>query len=197
LNAAAPAVAFVALVVAVGAGLTRSIDASSLDALQRAANPALDVVGSILTVLGQFEITAVVAVVLAAIAWRRGGLGGAAPLLLFAAVAIELVLKLAVPQPVPPSALGRDLGLIPGASVDTPFSFPSGHVLRTTFLAALVTPPRAPWVILAVVLVLAMAITRVYLAEHWSSDVVGGLLLGLALGLPARRPYFDAWRRVR
>ena len=35
-------------------------------------------------------------------------------------------------------------------------------------------------------LVVAMALTRIYLQEHWASDVVGGFLLGAALaGLAA------------
>jgi len=197
LNAALAAVAFLALSVAVALGLTRSIDAATLDAFQRAANPVLDLVGSILTVFGHFEVTALVAIALAAIAWRRGGISGTVPLLLFVAVAVELALKLVLTQPLPPSPLDRDLGLIPNANVDTPFSFPSGHVLRATFLAALVTPARMPWIALAVVLVLAMAISRIYLAEHWLSDTLGGALLGLVFALPARPPYFDAWRRVR
>jgi len=37
--------------------------------------------------------------------------------------------------------------------------------------------------LLAGAYLLDLALSRVYLNEHWSSDVVGGLLLGLAAGL--------------
>jgi undecaprenyl-diphosphatase len=188
---------FVALAVAVALGLTRAIDAAALDATQLATSPLADVVGSLLTLAGRFEVTAVVALALALAASRRGGLAGAVPLLLFVTVAVELALKLLVPQPLPPSTLSRDLELFAGPSVDTPFAFPSGHQLRATFLATLVTPPRLPWLAVSIAFVAAMALSRVYLGQHWPSDVVGGLLLGLAFGIPARRPYFDAWRRAR
>jgi membrane-associated phospholipid phosphatase len=35
------------------------------------------------------------------------------------------------------------------------------------------------------VIVLLMAVSRVYSGSHWTSDVVGGLCLGLALGFVA------------
>ena len=197
MRTAGATLAFVALAAAVAAGLTRSTDAAALDALQRAADPLLDVAGSILTLLGRFEVTAAVALLLAAVAARRGGVMGAAPLLLFVTVIVELALKSIVPQPEPPQTLSRDLDLLAGPSVDTPFAFPSGHELRTTFLATLATPSGAAWRVAAVAFVIAMGVTRIYLAQHWASDVAGGLLLGLAFGLAARRPYFDAWRRGR
>jgi undecaprenyl-diphosphatase len=136
-----------------------------------------------------------VAVIVAALAWRRGGIGGAAPLLMFVAVGIEVALKMIVPQPAPESALSRDLNLFSGPTLDAPFGFPSGHELRTTFLATMATPPRDRWIVASVALVVLMGVTRVYLAQHWPSDVLGGLLLGLVFGLLARRAYLRAWRR--
>ena len=69
--------------------------------------------------------------------------------------------------------------------LNTPYSFPSGHMLRTTFLVGLFCAHhprwrRAGWVVLG-----AMAGTRVYLNAHWLSDVGGGLLLGLSLAAVA------------
>jgi undecaprenyl-diphosphatase len=68
-------------------------------------------------------------------------------------------------------------------------SYPSGHVaFFSWFLILLIlclAAGRLPkaivaglWVIAALVL-LAVCIGRIYLGEHWPSDIVGGLALGL------------------
>jgi membrane-associated phospholipid phosphatase len=97
-------------------------------------------------------------------------------------------MKHIVPHPGPPPTLSRGIHFARLLGVDSPYSFPSGHLLRTTFLAALIAG-RAPhyaaialWAVVAV-----MAVTRIYLAEHWPSDVVGGFLLGWVLARLAVR----------
>lgn len=82
---------------------------------------------------------------------------------------------------------GRPLG----ALVDTTgFSFPSGHaVAGSALVVALVLvsfPPgerRRKWELLAVGFAFVMALSRVYLAAHWFSDVVTGVLLGSGIAL--------------
>jgi membrane-associated phospholipid phosphatase len=70
------------------------------------------------------------------------------------------------------------------------YSFPSGHVGFFVWLSVLAMVllarnrlPRplyiACWV-LAIVLVMAAALSRIYVGAHWPSDVVGGLLVGVA-----------------
>lgn len=181
--AAASAALFVVIAALVALGVTRAFDAAALATLQDASTPASDLIGSILTVLGGSIVTSVAAVALAFVWWRRSGLRGLAPLLLFAGVGVELILKLVVPQLLPPRDLSRDLDLLPLGSVATPYSFPSGHVFRTTFLAVLLGARATPaWRAALVVLVAAMALARIALAQHWASDVVGGILLGIAAG---------------
>ena len=96
---------------------------------------------------------------------------------------------------------------------ETSNSFPSGHAFAAAlilgalcYLAAHLFGPRR-WVIvsarvLLVCGILSIAASRIYLGEHWMSDVLGGLLLGGLTLLFAVRAFgaslrwYDArWRR--
>ena len=74
------------------------------------------------------------------------------------------------------------------------FLFPAGHAVANAVTAVglvivLVSPGPRRWVwqLRAVAFAFLMALSRVYLAAHWLSDVVAGALLrgGLAIGWPA------------
>ncbi len=93
---------------------------------------------------------------------------------LFASVALKYGLQI----PRPPSSIE---GL-------TPYSFPSSHVLRATvlygFLSVIIARAMRPnWRWLAYsgagLLILPVAVSRLYLGVHWLSDVLGSLTLGL------------------
>ena len=137
--------------------------------------PWLDLLSSAVSLLGQAEVTAGVAFGLVVARWRRGLDTATVPLLLAVVTAVEVALKLTVPQAPPPEELSRSVALVPFVHVPFAGAFPSGHVARIAFLAAVARVPA--W--LAVGAVALMMVTRVYLADHWPSDVLGGLLLGL------------------
>jgi len=82
----------------------------------------------------------------------------------------------------PPSELARTVPLLPFLEAPTAFSFPSGHVARVAFLVAVLRWPAG----VSALVVFTMALTRVYLAEHWPSDAVGGWLLGYGIAAVAR-----------
>ncbi len=84
-------------------------------------------------------------------------------------------------------------------------SFPSGHALHYTvfygFLAfVLATEFRSTWlrnVLFAICLLLVVLVgpSRVYLGEHWTSDVIGGYLIGFLCLVPLIGGYLWAKRR--
>jgi membrane-associated phospholipid phosphatase len=156
-------------------GALRGLDRTLLDLTQSVRAPWLDLLASAVSVLGQAEVTAGIALGLVVARWRRGLDTATVPLLLAVVTVVEVALKLAVAQPPPPEELSRSVELVPFVHARFPGAFPSGHVARIAFLAGIARLP--PWV--AVLGVALMMVTRVYLADHWPADVLGGLLLGV------------------
>jgi membrane-associated phospholipid phosphatase len=79
----------------------------------------------------------------------------------------------------------------PGSLVATSgASFPSGHAIATSvtvFAAVIALAPagrrRVAWGLAAAGFAVLMASSRAYLAAHWLSDAVAGLLLGTSCAL--------------
>jgi membrane-associated phospholipid phosphatase len=130
--------------------------------------------------------------------WRRRPLSGAWLIgLMLVAVTLEFAFKFWFHQPAPQALLG-DLERLdcyrptylayPLAGVDAPNTFPSGYATRGAYLGVLLAalasarwPSKATSARVALMaLIVLLSATRVPIAWHWSSDVLGGLLLGTA-----------------
>ena len=139
-------------------------------------NSVLDVVASVFGVLGRAEVCGGIALGLAVARWRRGSVDAWwVPLLVVVVTLIEIAVKTVVPQAQPPEELSRSDEVVPLLRVTFAGAFPSGHVARIAFLAGIARIPT--W--LAALAVALMMVSRVYLGDHWITDVVGGLFLGL------------------
>lgn len=164
-------------------GALLKVDRAILDIVQLPHASWLDLGASVITLFGQSEVLGSVALGVALVRLRAGRRDWWVSLLIIVVVAVEFVLKATIPQAPPPHELARNVQLLPFLESPTHFSFPSGHLARTAFLVSTLRWPGS----LSAVIVLAMAVTRIYLGEHWPSDVLGGWLLGHGIAALAYR----------
>lgn len=149
---------------------------------------------SYLSLLGSAEVTVGFCLIMAILsAVRLKWLPILGWLMIMPATIGEVFGKLVLFHPGPPVFMHRSIAPthLPSFYVHTDFSYPSGHMTRTIFiitiflvllfhsksrLSKLITIPAL------MTLGFLMGLTRVYLGEHWTSDVIGGALLGAGAG---------------
>ncbi len=155
-------------------------------------NPVLEAIGAVTGIMFSAELSLGYGALGALYLWRRGlGLWALAPFAFVVATPVEMVLKRFVNQPYVPADLHSSVPY-PLTVVELGGAYPSGHALRTgfflTFLAVVLWQRGGfGWRAAAagaLLLALFIAYTRVYVGDHWLSDVVAGLALGASTALP-------------
>jgi undecaprenyl-diphosphatase len=197
-------VAFIALTIAITAGVFTGLDLQVAQAMHQIQQPALHPLFQAIAELGSIEVSSVLMIGLSVYLWRAGFGSDALVFVVFiAAEAFEIFYKLNLYHPHPPTSLSESDGPSISQVISGPIpmnSFPSGHMLRTVIVYGLIafvirrlSPSpriRALAGASAIAVIVVMAFDRLYLDVHWESDVLGGLLLG-AIALLAGTVWLD------
>ena len=152
-----------------------------LDALQTMHNPVLDTLMSAITRLGDAGIIWILlcAVLLILPRTRKSGA------ILMAALLVDLVVCNGILKPlvhrIRPFDVKTGIELL--VKQPTDYSFPSGHTAAsfTSVMALYLAGEKKLW-ILALVLAVLIAFSRLYLYVHYPTDVLGGVMIGLISG---------------
>ena len=163
-----------------------SFDLPILDWIQaNMANPFLDKIMPIITVLGDAGIFWMVCAAVLAISkkYRRIGFGMAIAMMM-GLVVCNMILKPTVGRIRPydfQESLGVTINLLIEKQHD--FSFPSGHTIASFEACTVMLLGSKKLGIPATILAILIAFSRMYLYVHYPTDVIASVILGTLFGV--------------
>lgn len=152
-----------------------------LDVLQTIHNPVLDIIMCAITRLGDAGIIWILLCIVLLILpkTRKSGV------VLMAALLVDLVVCNVILKPlvhrIRPFDVKTGIELLVKRPTD--YSFPSGHTAASvaSVMALYLAGEKKIWVP-ALILAVLIAFSRLYLYVHYPTDVLGGMIIGIAAG---------------
>ncbi len=196
---------FLLLSLFVGKQVTRPLDLTVTQTLQRYGFKALDYGMYFFTLLGSIEFSCFALLVVCWYLYRKYQWPGVFIYLFFfmALSGVECVWKYIVAYIPPGPGFDRNPFHFWFFSFGTYYSFPSGHTFRSAFLLGIwyqrlnqkYVPAQGNVMIQKIVIIVLsfmIGFSRIYLGDHWMSDVIGGFLLaGIGLLLVSQSPHHE------